>query len=94
MHRTSEHPYTGHQLFMLRIMSGHEARIKQGYLIKLIKVRNTSSAMVQNHSPFLDTIKPLVKYAVAFELEYHLGFVYKSIKDSDDDMMSSVYLPS
>lgn len=50
--------------------------------------------MICQDSALLETMKVLVNYVHAFELEYGLKLMYTRIKDMMDNMISSEYLLS
>lgn len=94
LRKTSEHPWTASHLRMHLIMRQDGSHPNQAQVINLSKICNTSPALVRRDSTFVETMKALINYARASDLEYSVSLVDARIKHIVHDTLSSEYLPT
>lgn len=71
------------------VLQGEVADITQAEANKLSRNRNSSSVLRHGDSALIDTMKALVNYAKAFDLEHRVKFMNAHISDIVDDTLSS-----
>lgn len=89
---TGKHPKTEGHLCMRAIMRRDVAYIKHAELIKLSKVRNTSSAQVRCEPTLADALRAVVYFYDAVDLEYVVKLGDVRLNYTSDDSLSSRYL--
>lgn len=67
------------------------AYYKQAKTLTLSKARNVSSALLNRNPTFEDSMKELLKFVAAFDLDYGVKFIDARIEAIVDDTISSEY---
>lgn len=84
--------WTNSPLIMLHIVRQDRESMKQAWAIKLRRTSNSTTAIVRMDTSLAETMKAIMNYAVAMELQNVIKILFPSIKDIVDETHPSYYL--